>query len=415
MALKKKNIFIIGTLVIIISIVAIWSGNKITSSKIYTVEKTNFESVISSKGEIQGKNVVLIKLHNDFKNRSLRIRELQIKDLIQEGTLVKKGDWVATLDIASINRQIEDNNDDIEEDLADFEDAKIDSTIELTNYREEIKEFKFDLEYKALELEQAKFESQAFQRKAKVAYNKITRQMDAKLRNYQRKRMELTVRVRRDEREYNYRLQRDSLLKRAIVNATVTAPQNGIVMYAKVRGGRKIRVGDNISPWNPTIATLPDMSIVISETYIDEIDITKISIGDTVNVTVDALPDDNFTGLVSNIANIGQELSGFDSKVFQVGIELNQTNIELKPGMTTDNTIIVDNLKDVLVIPRRCLYSENGINFVYTKNAGKTWKKKVTPGLENDEEIVIDSGLEEKDKICISIPNNIETISFSEN
>ena len=125
--------------------------------------------------------------YDDFKNRSLRIRELQIKDLIQEGTLVKKGDWVATLDIASINRQIEENNDDIEEDLADFEDAKIDSTIELTNYREEIKEFNFDLEYKALELEQAKFESLAFQRKAKVAYNKILRQMDAKLRNYERK------------------------------------------------------------------------------------------------------------------------------------------------------------------------------------------------------------------------------------
>lgn len=414
MALKKKSIFIIGLVAIIILIIVVWGGDKITGSKLYTIRKSSFESVITSKGEIQGKNVVLIKLHDDFKNRELHIRELQIKDLIQEGTLVKKGDWVATLDIASINRQIEENNDEIEEQLADVEDAIIDSTIELTNFREEIKEFNFDLEYKALELEQAKFESLAYQRKAKVAYNKILRQMDAKLRNYERKIIELKVRTKREENRYNYRLRRDSLLKKAIIQATITAPQNGMVMYAKVRGGRKIRVGDNISPWNPTIATLPDMSFVVSETYIDEIDITKITIGDTVNITVDALPDYNFTGLVSSIANIGQELSGFDSKVFQVGIELNQTNLELKPGMTTNNIIVIDNLSDVITIPRECLYSENGISFVYLKAAGKIWKKEVSIGLENEKEIIIESGLNENDKIYISIPKDAGTISFIE-
>jgi multidrug efflux pump subunit AcrA (membrane-fusion protein) len=415
MALKKKSIFVIGLISIIILIIVVWGGDKITGSKLYTIKKSSFESVITSKGEIQGKNVVLIKLHDDFKNRELHIRELQIKDLIQEGTLVKKGDWVATLDIASINRQIEENNDEIEEQLADVEDAIIDSTIELTNFREEIKEFNFDLEYKALELEQAKFESLAFQRKAKVAYNKVLRQMDAKLRNYERKIIELKVRTKREENRYNYRLRRDSLLKKAIIQATIKAPQNGMVMYAKIRGGRKIRVGDNISPWNPTIATLPDMSFVVSETYINEIDITKIAIGDTVNITVDALPDNNFTGLVSSIANIGQELSGFDSKVFQVGIDLNQTNLELKPGMTTNNNIVIDNLSDVFTIPRECLYSENGISFVYLKNAGKVWKKEVSTGLENEKEIIIESGLNIKDKIFTYTPENPENISFIEN
>ncbi|MBT6997054.1 MAG: HlyD family efflux transporter periplasmic adaptor subunit, partial [Prolixibacteraceae bacterium] len=363
-------------------------------------------------GEIRGKNSVLIKLPDDFKSRDLRIRELQIKDLVQEGTLVKKGDWIATLDIASITNQIQDNNNDIEEDLADFEDAKIDSAIELNNFREEIKEFRYDLEYQTLELEQAKFESLAYQRKAKVAYNKIIRQMDAKLRNFERKKIELKVRVRRSEREYMYRLRRDSLLKKAIEQATITAPQDGLVMYAKVRGGRKIRVGDNISPWNPTIASLPDMSVLVSETYIEEIDITKIAINDNVEIVVDALPDQEFSGFVSGIANIGQELSGFESKVFQVIIELNQTNPELKPAMTTNNNIIINNISDVLTIPRQCLYSENGNDFVYIKRSGKIWKKIVSPGIENENEIVIESGLEEKDRILYSQPEKAEIIDF---
>ncbi|MBT6765132.1 MAG: hypothetical protein HOA90_11430, partial [Prolixibacteraceae bacterium] len=212
MALKKKSILIIALLAILVLIMAVWGGTKITDSKSCIIKKTNFEQNISAKGEIRGKNSVLIKLPDDFKSRDLRIRELQIKDLVQEGTLVKKGDWIATLDIASITNQIQDNNNDIEEDLADFEDAKIDSAIELNNFREEIKEFRYDLEYQTLELEQAKFESLAYQRKAKVAYNKIIRQMDAKLRNFERKKIELKVRVRRSEREYMYRLRRDSLL-----------------------------------------------------------------------------------------------------------------------------------------------------------------------------------------------------------
>ncbi|MCK5731061.1 MAG: HlyD family efflux transporter periplasmic adaptor subunit [Draconibacterium sp.] len=415
MVLKKRSIFFIGLAAVIILIIAFWGETKIIGSKLYSVKKTKFEFVIDSKGEIQGKNTVLIKLHNDFKNRSLRIRELQIKDLIQEGTLVKKGDWVATLDIASINRQIEENKDDMEEDLAEFDDAKIDSTIELTNYREEIKEFKFDLEYKTLELEQAKYESVAYQRKAKVAYNKTIREMDAKLRNYERKRMYLAVSVKRDERDYNYRLKRDSLLKEAIINATVTAPQDGMVMYTKVRGGRKIRVGDNISQWSPTIATLPDMSVAISETYVEEIDITKIAIGNIVNVTVDALPESKFTGIVTEIANIGQELTSFESMVFQVIIELDQSNLELKPGMTTSNNIIIDNMSNVLTVPRQCIYSENGINFVYIKTNRIIWKKKVVLGLENEKEYVIESGLAENDKIYFNAPENTEEILFIEN
>ncbi|MBT6765509.1 MAG: HlyD family efflux transporter periplasmic adaptor subunit, partial [Prolixibacteraceae bacterium] len=201
-------------------------------------------------------------------------------------------------------------------------------------------------------------------------------------------------------------------LKKAIEQATITAPQDGLVMYAKVRGGRKIRVGDNISPWNPTIASLPDMSVLVSETYIEEIDITKIAINDNVEIVVDALPDQEFSGFVSGIANIGQELSGFESKVFQVIIELNQTNPELKPAMTTNNNIIINNISDVLTIPRQCLYSENGNDFVYIKRSGKIWKKIVSPGIENENEIVIESGLEEKDRILYSQPEKAEIIDF---
>ncbi|HKI88928.1 MAG TPA: efflux RND transporter periplasmic adaptor subunit [Draconibacterium sp.] len=412
MSVKNKSIIGIVVAVVAVIIIVLLGSNGFSGEKTYTVKKDNFESVISVKGEIQGKNAILISLPDILKKRDLRIYEFQIKDLIQEGTKVKKGDWIATLDIASITQQIQNNNDDLERRRAEFNDAKIDSAIELTKLREELKEFTYDLEYKEVELEQAKYESPAYQRKVKVEYNKTVRQMDKKHRDYQLKQLDLKVKTRRIEDRYDYYLRRDSLLKQAVVAARITAPKDGMIMYAKLWGGRKLRIGDYISQWNSTIATLPDMSVLVSETYVEEIQITKIAEGDSVEITVDALPDKKYAGEVIKIANIGQELNGIESKVFRVLIEIKGSNPELKPAMTANNDIILKNVSDVLTIPRECLFSQNGNDFVYLKKSGKIYKKKVIAGTENEEKIMIKQGLNENDKILFTPPKNAEEIDF---
>ncbi|MDD4107735.1 MAG: HlyD family efflux transporter periplasmic adaptor subunit, partial [Prolixibacteraceae bacterium] len=357
MSHKKKIIF--GTIaLLIIILMAIFGTKTLTGPKSYTVIKTKFESLITVKGEIQGKEGVVISLPDDLKHRDLRIRDFQIKDLIKEGSLVKKGDWVATLDIDNIKQQIEYNNDELERRLAEFNDSKIDTAIELNTFREQLKELRYDLEYRELDLEQSKFESPAYQRKMQVAYNKTIRQINKRERDYELRERSLTVRTKRSEDRYNYYLMRDSLLKKALIAAEIAAPQDGMVMYARLRGGRKIRIGDNVSQWNPAIATLPDMSVLISETYVEEIHITKLNIGDSVSITVDALPGKIFSGYVYKIANIGQELAGYESNVFSVLIELKDTDPELKPAMTSSNNIIITSIPDVYTIPRECLFTE---------------------------------------------------------
>jgi len=407
MSLKKK--IIIGTIALAAIVLIVLFGTKTLSGpKSYIVKKTNFESRITVKGEIQGKDAVVITLPDAMKDRDLRIRDFQIKDLIQEGSMVKKGDWVATLDIDNIKQQIEYNNDELERRLAEFSDAKIDTAIELNTMREEIKELKFDLEYRELDLEQSQYESPAYQRKMQVAYNKTVRQINKKQRDYQMRKMSLAVRTKRREDRYNYYLMRDSLLKKALEAAEIVAPQDGMVMYARTRHGRKIKIGDEVSQWNPAIATLPDMSVLMSETYVEEIHITKLNIGDSVEVTVDALPGKIFKGSVYEIANIGQELQGYDSNVFNVLIELKDKDPELKPAMTTENNIIINSIPDVYTIPRECLFSENGNEFVFMKREGEIVKQSVQAGLDNDKVVIISSGLEENDRVLYTPPPDYE-------
>jgi multidrug efflux pump subunit AcrA (membrane-fusion protein) len=414
MSLKKKSIFGIIAASVVVIIIAIIGKSTLTGPRTFTVKKTRFESIITAKGEIQGKNAVLISFPDELKHRDLRIHEFQIKDLIREGSLVKKGDWVASLDKDNINQQIQYNNDDLERRLAELNDAKIDTAIELTNLREELKEFRYELQYRELDMEQAKYESPAYQRKVKVEYNRTVRQIEKKYRDYELRRLYLTARTKRREDWYNYSLRRDSLLKKALIAAEIVAPQNGILMYARTRSGRKIRIGDNVSQWNPTIATLPDMSTLVSETYIEEIQITKINIGDSVEIMIDALPEKLYYGTVYKIANIGQDMPGFESKVFHVLIELNDSDPELKPAMTSGNNIIVNSIPNVLTIPRECLFSENGNNFVFLKKAGEIVKKAVIPGFDNETEVIIESGLEENDKILFAPPENENSLEYQE-
>jgi multidrug efflux pump subunit AcrA (membrane-fusion protein) len=409
--IKKRYIWIL--IVVVIGLVALlYEGKNLVAEKTCTVQSGFFELALNIKGEVQGKNAVVISLPDAIKRRNLRIYQIVIKDMVPEGKVVKKGDWIATLDAADINQKIQNNQQELTRHLAEFNDAKIDSAIKLTKLREELNEFTYDLEYKKIELEQAKYESPAFQRKKQVEYNRTIRQMEKKRRDYELTRLKLKVQIKRSENYYRRDFEKDSLLNVAARACRVRAPQDGMVMYAKLWGGRKLRVGDQVSRWNPTIATLPDMSVLVSETYVQEIDITKIAVGDSVEINIDALPNKKYSGVISKIANIGQELPGFDTKVFKVIIEMNEHGEEIKPAMTTDNKIILTTLEDAVKIPRNCLFSNNGDTFVYIKKKGKVWKKRVKRGLENDTEIVITSGLNVGDIILTSAPENNEEVQF---
>ncbi|HKJ79980.1 MAG TPA: HlyD family efflux transporter periplasmic adaptor subunit, partial [Prolixibacteraceae bacterium] len=309
---KNKYIWISGAIILLIAVTLI-ARTTVSSDKLHTVKPGPFELTISAKGEIQGKNAVVIGLPDELKRRDLRIYQLKLEDLVQEGTMVKKGEWVATLDGAAITERMQNNKQDLDRQRAELNDAKIDSAIQLTKLREELNEFKYDLEYQKIELEQAKFESPAYQRKQQMAFNKTLRQMDKKQRDYELKRLDLKTKTRRIEERFERHEKLDKLYKDAMAATRVKAPKEGMVMYAKQWNGQKLKVGDNVSMWMPTIATLPDMSVLVSETYIKEIDISKIEVGDSVEVLIDALPDKKYGGTIAQIANIGQEISGYDT------------------------------------------------------------------------------------------------------
>ncbi|NEW80862.1 MAG: hypothetical protein GZ094_00630 [Mariniphaga sp.] len=406
---KHKKLILISSGVFVLLMAGVYFIGINPSAKVYKVKRENFEALISCKGEIQSEKAVLITIPDVFGDRSLEIYDTQIKDLIPEGSIIKKGDFVGLLDQGRVKQLKQNNEEAMKKLLFNINDAKIDSAVELVALRDGIEQFSFDLQYKKVELEQSVFESPAYQRTSQMAYDRALRQLEYKRRAYQMTQKGLQTHILRDENRLKLLVDKDRKYQIAFDGARIVAPQGGMLIYGRTfgRGGsRKLTIGSWVSMQNPVIATLPDLSILDSETYVEEIYISKIKLGDSARVYIDALKNQENIGAISNISNVGQEMTGFDSKVFKVNIRIASDNDKVKPSMTTNNEIIIAREQNVIVIPRSTLFSDEGKQFVYLRELGKITIKDVECGNQSDKFVVIKKGLKEGDKILLNKPEN---------
>jgi len=187
-----------------------------------------------------------------------------------------------------------------------------------------------------------------------------------------------------------------------------------MVTYAKNWNGSKKKVGSDISPWDLTIATLPDLTKMESKTYSNEVDIRKIKKDQKVSVGFDAFPDITIDGTVTNVANVGENKRGSDIKLFQVLIKLNESNSNIRPGMTTSNRILIDKEEDVLMIPLEAVFSKDSISYVYLDAGFSIDKKQIELGSANEDVVVVTKGLSEKDVVYLSKPEGMEEKSIAQ-
>jgi multidrug efflux pump subunit AcrA (membrane-fusion protein) len=172
-------------------------------------------------------------------------------------------------------------------------------------------------------------------------------------------------------------------------------------------------VGATLSAWENVVATLPDLSAMISKTYVNEVDISKIKSGQKVDIGVDAFPDKKFTGVVFEVANIGEEIQGSNAKVFEVKIRVNEFDSILRPAMTTKNAIITATVPKVLFIPIEALHSEDSLSYVFVKDGRRITKKEVKVGQSNENEIIITEGLKADEEILLSLPEKPESYTIT--
>ena len=403
MTKKKIAIISIASLIAIYLIYSYFSPDP--DGKIYlmsTVKKGDFISEVITSGEAQSTSLEKINGPNNL--RKFKLNNLKIQDLVAEGTVVKAGDYVGRLDPSSVNEQIIDARLNLETAQSKFTQQELDTTLSLKQERNSIKDLRFGMEETKLELEQSIYEPPATIRKLEINLEKTARDLKEKLENYEIKKrqanakmVEVGTQVSKIDKKLNDLL---NLLK----SFTIFSNGNGMITYVKNWDGSKKKVGSSISPWDASIASLPDLTKMESKTYANEVDIRKIKKGLSVKIGFDAFPDIEMNGIVTTVANVGENKRGSDIKVFQVLIKLDGSNDNIRPGMTTSNKILTFEKKGVLSIPLEAIFSQDSIMFVYKKSGFSVTKKEVQIGDSNNDSAIITEGLKENDIVYLNKP-----------
>lgn len=171
----------------------------------------------------------------------------------------------------------------------------------------------------------------------------------------------------------------------------VTAPIDGTVNEVNIKNGDDLGSLSSSTGGKVTPIIIGDLGTLQVSVDVSEVDITSISLGQKVEMTLDAIPGLNMTGKVSAIDSLGTNSQGVIN--YTVTLDLDSLDPRLKPGMSVSASIITGVKMDVLLVPNSAVKSDTNGKYVQILENGAPVKKSVTVGASNATETEIKSGL----------------------
>lgn len=190
---------------------------------------------------------------------------------------------------------------------------------------------------------------------------------------------------------------RIAALENTISQVNLKAPINGTVTDVRSQ------VGDQVSA-SSTSFRIDDLSQMLVDVLITEVDINRVKAGQPVKLTFDAIARKEYNGTVTQVAGVGVSASGVVN--FTVTLEITDIDAAVRPGMTAGVNILVEQLKDVVLIPNRAVRTRDGKQIVYvlqSDNSLKTVEIKI--GATSDSTSQLISGdVKEGDLLVLNPP-----------
>lgn len=178
--------------------------------------------------------------------------------------------------------------------------------------------------------------------------------------------------------------------------ARVIAPFGGIVTEAYPLPGDQVGAG-------ATAFRIDDLSSLLVDVNVSEVDINSVAVGQPVTLTFDAILGREYHGEVIEVAQTGTVSAGVVS--FKVTVELTDADQSVKPGMTAAVNITVKELEDVLLVPNRAVRLSEGQRVVYVLENNEPVKKTIQLGSSSDTMSVLVSGdVQEGDAVILNPP-----------
>jgi HlyD family secretion protein len=316
--------------------------------------------------------------------------------LAPEGTFVKKGDLVVQLESEKYKIGIQEQASGVSQRIAGLKKAE--SDLESQRFKEESAKKAYE---SLLGLKQKGFAMDSEVESARLGYLELKSKTTS---------FEAAV----DQEQASVEFAKGGLdqMKNKLAQNAAFAPMDGLVVYALVgrpEDGQKVQVGMTPYEGQP-LMYLPDITSMQVETQVNEMDVEKLKVGQPVTVTLDAVPDASFKGSLATIGTLAQlkvsKVSGKRTgvKVFDVTVNVTDADPRLRPGLSANVAILLDQMKDVTYVPVEAIFDENGKTVAYVKRGRRARQVVVDCGLSNEKFVIVRSGLQAGDKVYLGQP-----------
>jgi HlyD family secretion protein len=353
----KKVLIAVGAalvLAILVAVTVYQSQKNLVTVQTGKVLKENLASVVSASGEIKPKTYV-----NIGANAFGKIIKLHVK----EGDHVKKGQLLAQLENVQSSADVNATRASVQaaETDAVAGDAALNTALaDLNRAKSDANHAKLDWERAQGLYTAALIAKQDYDVK-KAAWETADAglaQAEAKVAQAKAQKDSMDKHI--TQNEANLTRVADVLQK-----TTYEAPFDGVITNLPVREGETVVIGIQNSPGS-TLMTLADMSVITSEVKVDETDIVNVRLGQSAEVTIDAIPHKIFHGLVSEIgdnaivrstgvATSQATSTSEEAKDFKVVVTLTDPPEELRPGLSSTAKITTATRANVVSIPIQAL------------------------------------------------------------
>jgi HlyD family secretion protein len=182
------------------------------------------------------------------------------------------------------------------------------------------------------------------------------------------------------------------LSQQVLRESNIRAPFAGIVFFLPARAGAFVSVGD-------LLLQEADLSRVQVRAFVDEPEIGRLALGQTVKITWDALSGHSWQGTVTNLPST--VVSRGSRVVGEILCNVDNSQHLLLPNINVNATIVASNKEDALTIPREAVREDSGRNYVYVLSDGHLHRRDVKLGISNLTRVEILSGITTDDTIAV--------------
>jgi HlyD family secretion protein len=180
----------------------------------------------------------------------------------------------------------------------------------------------------------------------------------------------------------------------------IAAPFSGTVTEVHLKSG------DQVAP-GLVAFRLDDLSHLLVDVQVSEVDINRLQLGQNVNLTFDAIFDREYHGVIHEVALVGSSIEGVVD--FSVTVELTDADEAVRPGMTAAVNIVVEQLEDVVLVPNRAVRLRDGDRVVYVLRSGFPEPVTVTLGASSElYSQLLQGDLDAGDQIVLNPPTEFD-------